>query len=58
MLNRGYQLKPYAYMLWGAIVGYAAIPKTLTAVINDNVKDDVLDQYLFSMYKSIEKSVQ
>ena len=37
MLNRGYQLKKYAYMLWGAIVGYASIPKTLTNIINDNI---------------------
>lgn len=54
MLNRGYQLKQYAYMLWGAIVGYAAIPKTLTNIINDNVKDDILDNYLSSIYRSIE----
>lgn len=54
MLNRGYQLKQYAYMLWGAIVGYAAIPKTLTNIISDNVKDDILDKYLSSIYESIE----
>lgn len=54
MLNRGYQLKQYAYMLWGAIVGYAAIPKTLTSIINDNVKDDILDNYFSFIYRSIE----
>lgn len=54
MLNRGYQLKQYAYMLWGAIVGYAAIPKTLTNIINNNIKEDILDKYLSSIYKSIE----
>lgn len=57
MLNRGYQLKKYAYMLWGGIVGYAAIPKTLTSIINDNVKDVILDNYLCSIYKSIEKKI-
>ncbi len=54
MLNRGYQLKKYAYMLWGAIVGYASIPKTLTNIINDNIKEDLLDSYLSSLYKSLE----
>ena len=54
MLNRGYQLKQYAYMLWGTIIGYAAIPKTLTNIINDNIQDDILDNYLSSIYKSIE----
>lgn len=54
MLNRGYQLKKYAYMLWGAIVGYASIPKTLTNIINDNIKEDLLDSYLSSIYKSLE----
>lgn len=54
MLNRGYQLKQYAFMLWGAIVGYAAIPKTLTNIINDNVKEEELDSYLSSLYTSIE----
>ena len=54
MLNRGYQLKKYAYMLWGAIVGYASIPKTLTNIINDNIKEDLLDSYLSSIYKSFD----
>lgn len=54
MLNRGYQLKKYAYMLWGAIVGYASIPKTLTNIVNDNIKEDLLDSYLSSIYKSLE----
>lgn len=54
MLNRGYQLKKYAYMLWGAIVGYASIPKTLTNIINDNIKEDLLDSYLSSIYRSLE----
>ncbi|MBR1963417.1 MAG: hypothetical protein IKA19_01785 [Muribaculaceae bacterium] len=54
MLNRGYQLKQYAFMLWGAIVGYAAIPKTLTNIINDNIKEEELDSYLSSLYTSIE----
>ncbi|MFQ8796806.1 MAG: hypothetical protein ACLR9D_18690 [Phocaeicola vulgatus] len=54
MLNRGYQLKKYAYMLWGATVGYASIPKTLTNIINDNFNENLLDNYLSSIYKSLE----
>jgi hypothetical protein len=36
MLNRKYQHKEYALMLWGAYMGFAAIPKTFTSVIYQN----------------------
>lgn len=54
MLNRGYQLRKYAYMLWGATVGYASIPKTLTNIINDNINENLLDSYLSFIYRSLE----
>ena len=54
MLNRGYQLKKYAYMLWGATVGYASIPKTLTNIINANINENLLDNYLSSIYRALE----
>ncbi len=41
-------------MLWGATVGYASIPKTLTNIINDNFNENLLDNYLSSIYKSLE----
>lgn len=41
-------------MLWVTIIGYAAISKTLTNIINDNTQDDILDNYLSSIYNSIE----
>lgn len=47
MLNRKYRYKEYAFMLWGAYIGFAAIPKTFTSVIyqNDEI-DKELDYYL------------
>ena len=33
MLNRKYTEKKYAAMLWAAYIGYAALPKTFTAVL-------------------------
>ena len=50
----GYQLKKYAYMLWGATVGYASIPKTLTNIINANINENLLDNYLSSIYRALE----
>ncbi len=37
-----------------AIVGYTSIPKTSTNIIHDNFKEDLLDSYLFSIYRSLE----
>ena len=36
MLNRKYTRKEYAFMLWGAYIGFASIPKTFTSVIYNN----------------------
>ena len=49
MLNRKYQHKEYAFMLWGAYIGFAAIPKTFTKVIyQDNDISKKLDQFIKS----------
>ena len=36
MLNRKYTEKTYAMMLWAACYGYAALPKTFTAILYQN----------------------
>ena len=36
MLNRKYTEKKYAMMLWAACYGYAALPKTFTAILYQN----------------------
>ena len=47
MLNRKYQCKEYAFMLWGAFVGFAAIPKTFTSVLYQNeVADNEIDTFI------------
>ncbi|MDH6357778.1 lantibiotic ABC transporter [Parabacteroides sp. PF5-9] len=47
MLNRKYQNKEYAFMLWGAYIGFAAIPKTFTSVIYQNNDTDIeLENFL------------
>ena len=56
MLNRGYQMKKYAYLLWGSLIGYAAIPKTLTNMLNDSSHEKVLDEYLAQIYGAITRS--
>lgn len=50
MLNRKYQYKEHAFMLWGAYVGFAAIPKTFTGVIyqNNDVNKE-LDSFLLNL---------
>lgn len=50
MLNRKYQHKEYAFMLWGAYIGFAAIPKTFTNVVyQDVVTDKELDCFLLNV---------
>ena len=51
MLNRKYQYKEYAFMLWGAYIGFAAIPKTFTNAIyqNGDVNKE-LDNFLLSLF--------
>lgn len=55
MLNRGYQMKKYAFFLWGCLVGYASMPKTLTSILNKNPQEEVLDDYLAKIYGLISK---
>lgn len=55
MLNRGYQMKKYAYLLWGCLIGYAAIPKTLTNMLNDRFQENILDEYLSKIYDDITR---
>jgi hypothetical protein len=50
MLNRKYQHKEFAFILWGAFIGFAAIPKTFTKIIFENDRpsiNDYIDNYLF-----------
>lgn len=52
MLNRKYKLKEYAFMLWGAYIGFAAIPKTFTSIIFNNQSiDKELEDFLFEIIK-------
>lgn len=51
MLNKKYQHKELAFMLWGAYVGFADIPKTFTHVIyaDDSISnelDSIIDQMI------------
>lgn len=48
MLNRKYRYKEYAFMLWGAYIGFAAIPKTFTNVIYQNDEIDKELDYFFN----------
>lgn len=50
MLNRKYQHKEFAFILWGAYVGFALIPKTFTKIIFENSNsfiNEYIDNYLF-----------
>lgn len=40
MMNKGYQHKELAYMLCGCLMGYAALPKTLTAILYSSEKQN------------------
>lgn len=47
ILNKHISLKSYAFMLWGACLGYAALPKTFTNAIYENNDITIaLDDYL------------
>ena len=51
MLNRKYQYKEFAFMLWGAFIGYAAIPKTFTSVLYQNeVVDKKIDDFIIQHF--------
>ena len=46
MLNKKCQVKEYAFMLWGACIGYADIPKTFTEVLYSDAKEaEKLDRF-------------
>lgn len=57
MLNKGFQLKKYAFLLWGCLIGFAAIPKTLTNILNDKSQDNILDIYLDRINKTISSLI-
>ena len=54
MLNKRLTLKSYAFMIWGACLGFAALPKTFTNVIylNDEITL-ALDEFLTKIEKQI-----
>lgn len=46
LLNKKCQIKEYAFMLWGACIGYADMPKTFTEVLYSDAKEAVkLDRF-------------
>lgn len=54
MLNKKYTEKKYAMMLWGACNGYAALPKTFTAILYQNGAYYYgMDNLLHELYNSI-----
>lgn len=54
MLNRKYLYKEYAFMLWGAFIGFAAIPKTFTnAIYQNKSQSKIIDDFLGSVLKSV-----
>lgn len=56
MLNRGYSMKEYAYLLLGAIIGFAGLPKTLTVKLysaDEEGNQVKIDQYLQRVYKQL-----
>lgn len=56
MLNRRYTEKSYAFMLWGACLGYASLPKTFTNIIyQDSEVYKPIDEYLAVIYKSLSE---
>ena len=55
MLMKNFQQKSYAFMLWGAWVGFADMPKTFTNVLYQNEEANSLTENLFeSILKELE----
>lgn len=55
MLNRKYTEKKYAMMLWAACNGYAALPKTFTAVLYQDQANFIdMDNLLGTLSSSIQ----
>lgn len=53
--NKGVENKEYGYMLRGAIIGYAAFPKTFTDAIYANKNIYIpMDEYLTTIHKQVE----
>ena len=57
MLNKRFQLKKYAFLLWGCLIGYAAIPKTLTNILNDKSQENLLDNFLYKINKTLSNMI-
>lgn len=54
MLNKKYTEKKFAMMLWAACNGYAALPKTFTSILYQNIRNyKDMDGFLESIYKSL-----
>lgn len=54
MLNKRYAEKSYAFMLWGACLGYASLPKTFTNIIyQDSELYKPIDEYLETIRKGL-----
>ena len=55
MLMKNFQHKSYAFMLWGAWVGFADMPKTFTNVLYQNEEaNSLIDSLLESIIKGLE----
>ena len=54
MLNKKYSEKAYAFMLWGACLGYASLPKIFTNIIyQDSDIYKSIDEYLGAVRKRL-----
>ena len=55
MMIKKYSHKAYAFMLWGAWIGFADMPKTFTNVIyqNDDI-DSLIEKKLYTMINQID----
>lgn len=53
--NKGIENKEYGYMLRGALIGYAAFPKTFTDMLYTNQGIYIpMDEYLTTIHKQVE----
>ena len=55
LLNKRIPLKSYAFMVWGACLGYATLPKTFTNLVYEDDKITIaLDDFLTKVEKRIQ----
>lgn len=55
LLNNQYSQKAFAFMLWGACMGYAAIPKTFTHVLyQESTMASHIDEFLHKIYSNLQ----